>query len=293
MQFGGTANHSESLAMFGTCRNAGLNFFDTANAYTDGTSETWLGEFARSARDDLIIATKAGYTGGSGRQNLLRQFDESRRRLGFDVIDILYLHRWDAETALEETIETLARLQSDGQIRQIGVSNFAAWQVMKAQTVAQSLGTAIDILQPMYSLVKRQAEVELFPMALSEGLKVAAYSPLGGGLLTGKYRAGGDGRLVEDQRYAARYGQSWMFETANGLAELGREVGIDPATLAVAWARSHPSVSAPIISARDVRQLEPSLAAGQLELSDELHDRISALSPRPAPATDRLEEAGG
>lgn len=293
MQFGGTANHSESLAMFETCRNAGLNFFDTANAYTDGTSETWLGEFARSARDDLIIATKAGYIGGSGRQNLLRQFDESRRRLGFDVIDILFLHRWDAETALEETFETLARLQSDGQIRQIGVSNFAAWQVMKAQTVAQSLGTAIDILQPMYSLVKRQAEVELFPMALSEGFKVAAYSPLGGGLLTGKYRAGGDGRLVEDQRYAARYGQSWMFETANALAELGREVGIDPATLAVAWAKSHPSVSAPIISARDVRQLGPSLAAGQLELSDELHDRISALSPRPAPATDRLEEAGG
>lgn len=290
MQFGGMADEAASQAMYEACRSHGINFFDTANTYTAGASETLLGRFAQQEQDSLIIATKAGYTGGSGRINLLTQFDESRSRLDMDVVDILYLHRWDSETPLEETFDTMCSLQQQGKIRAIGVSNFAAWQVMKAQAVAEQLGTKIAILQPMYSLVKRQAEVELFPMALSEGIAVAPYSPLGGGLLTGKYMSGGTGRLSTDKRYAARYGQSWMAETANALSNLADEMGCSAATLAVAWAARHPAVAAPIISARNADQLVPSFEAMDMLLSDKFYAQIEALSLRPAPATDRLEE---
>ena len=292
MQFGGTADAAASRAMFDACRDAGINFFDTAHTYTGGKSEEMLGSFIKRDRDALIIATKTGYTGGSGRENILTQFDESRSRLKLDVVDLLYLHRWDPATPLFETFEALCELQTQGKIRHIGVSNFAAWQVMKAQAVANQLGTRIDVIQPMYSLIKRQAEVELFPMALSEGIAVAPYSPLGSGLLTGKYLSGGEGRLSTDKRYAARYGQEWMAETAQSLSTLANEWGTDPATLAVAWAAKHPAVSAPIISARDAQQLEASLNALDVCLTAEQYAQIEALSARPAPATDRLEETG-
>ena len=182
-------------------------------------------------------------------------------------------------------------MQRSGKIRYIGVSNFAAWQVMKAQAAANIVGTRIDIIQPMYSLVKRQAEVELFPMALSEEIAVAPYSPLGSGLLTGKYFSGGAGRLSTDKRYAARYGQKWMLDAARALSELAAELSIDTATLSVAWAAQNAAVTAPIISARNVEQLKPSLDAKDVMLSAAVYARMEALSPRPAPATDRLEEA--
>lgn len=292
MQFGSTAGEAESEAMFEASCAAGITFFDTAHTYTNGMSERMLGKFVKSDRERFVVATKAAYTGGSGRKNILRQFDESRKRLSIDMVDILYLHRWDPITPLEETFEVMSELQQDGKIRQIGVSNFAAWQVMKAQGAARAFGTRIDILQPMYSLVKRQAEVELFPMALSEGFAVAPYSPLGGGLLTGKYLSGGSGRLSTDMRYAARYGQSWMHETTEAFAALSAEKDVHPVTLAVAWAAHNPAVTAPIISARNAAQLAPSLAALGLSLSAADYTVLEALSPRPAPATDRLEEAG-
>lgn len=290
MQFGGAANAAASQAMFEACVATGINFFDTAHTYTEGLSEKFLGEFIKVDREKFIIATKAGYTGGSGRANILQQFDESRSRLGLDMVDILYLHRWDAETPLQETLETLSEMQQSGKIRHIGVSNFAAWQVMKAQSVLDMLGSSIDILQPMYSLVKRQAEVELFPMALSEEIAVAPYSPLGSGLLTGKYLSGGTGRLSTDKRYAARYGQDWMLGTAEAFSELAAEMGVDAATLAIAWVAQHPAVTTPIISARNVAQLKPSLDAQALKLNAADYAGIEVLSPRPAPATDRLEE---
>jgi len=291
MQFGGAADTAASHAMYALCREAGVNIFDTAHTYTGGASETYLGQLIGPERDKLIIATKAGYSGGSGRQNILAQFDESRSRLGLDTIDILYLHRWDPVTELEETFEALCDLRQSGKIRYIGVSNFAAWQVMKSQAVAERFGVRIDVLQPMYSLVKRQAEVELFPMARSEGLAVMPYSPLGAGLLTGKYLCGETGRLSQDTRYAARYGQSWMQDAAKALSQFATDRAIDPATLAVAWAAHHPAVAAPIISARNTTQLEPSLKALDLSLGDEDYATIEGMSPRPAPATDRLEEA--
>lgn len=291
MQFGGRADAAQSAAMYAACRDAGINHFDTAWVYTDGRSEEILGQLVRAERDALLIATKVGYTGGAGAANIRAQLDESRRRLGLEMVDVLYLHRFDPGTDLAETLACFAALKEAGQIRYVGLSNFAAWQVMKAQMLGLDLGLKVDILQPMYSLVKRQAEVEILPMCADQGIAIAPYSPLGGGLLTGKYSSGeGAGRLREDNRYAARYGQDYMHEAASGLAALAAEHGCDPAILAVAWAAAHPSRPMPIISARNVDQLRPSLAALEFDLDENLYEKISALSPRPAPATDRLEE---
>lgn len=290
MQFGGNADVVESAAMFEACIEAGITHFDTAWAYTDGHSEEILGDII-GCRDDVYIATKVGYVGGASRANTLAQFDESRARLGRDSVDLLYLHRFDAETDLRETIDTFAHLQSQGAIRHIGLSNFAAWQVMKAQTIAAEFGTRIDVLQPMYNLVKRQAEVEILPMCADQGIAACTYSPLGGGLLTGKYQQGETGRLREDDRYSARYGLPEMTTAAKGLADLARELDVPPATLAVAWVAASTHRPHPILSARNLDQLRPSLAALDFEMTPELYARLSALMAAPPPATDRIEEA--
>jgi aryl-alcohol dehydrogenase-like predicted oxidoreductase len=291
MQFGGRADAEQSRAMFEASLAAGITHFDTAHAYTGGASEEITGKLIAPHRDRLILATKAGYAGGSGRENILKTFDISRQRLQMDEVDVLYLHRFDDNTPLRETFETLAELKQKGQIRYVGVSNFAALQVMKALWVASEFDLGIDILQPMYNIVKRQAEVELFPACVDQGIAIAPYSPLGGGLLTGKYAAGGSGRLVEDKAYASRYAPEWMHKAAIGLQDIAAEVGVHAATLAVAWAARHPAGPTPIVSARSAEQLIPSLAAMDYTLDDALYARLTALAPTPAPATDRLEEA--
>ncbi|TDK43859.1 aldo/keto reductase [Antarcticimicrobium luteum] len=292
MQFGGRADAGASRAMFEACRADGLAHFDTAHVYTDGASETLLGGMIAGERERLLIATKAGYTGGAGAENIRAQFDISRRRLGLDTVDLLYLHRFDPDTDLRETMECFAGLKQAGLIRYVGLSNFAAWQVMKAAWIGAEFGLGIDVLQPMYNLVKRQAEVEILPMCADQGIVAATYSPLGGGLLTGKYTGGGGGRLREDDRYAARYRLDWMHEAAERLAALADERGTDPATLAVAWVAAQTTRPVPIISARSEAQLRPSLAALAFEMDDTLYAELSALSPAPPPATDRIEEQG-
>jgi aryl-alcohol dehydrogenase-like predicted oxidoreductase len=290
MQFGGRADAAQSDEIYTACRAAGITHFDTAWVYTDGRSEEILGDLIRAERDQLIIASKVGYTGGAGAENMQAQFDTSRKRLGLDCIDILYLHRFDEQTDLGETLGWFGARKEAGDIRYIGLSNFAAWQVMKAQMLGADLGFATDILQPMYSLVKRQAEVEILPMCTDQNIAIAPYSPLGGGLLTGKYASGGQGRLSEDARYNSRYGQAWMHQAAEGLSALANSLDVSPATLAVAWAAAHPSAPMPIISGRTAEQIAPSLAALDFQMNPALYDQIEALSPRPAPATDRLEE---
>ncbi len=292
MQFGGHADAKASRAMFDACIDAGITHFDTAHVYTDGASETLLGSFLGARRDSLIIATKAAFTGGAGRANILASAETSRQRLEIDTLDVLYIHRFDPHTPLSESFSALAELKQKGHIRYIGLSNFAAWQVVKAAHVAAGFGLEIAIIQPMYNLVKRQAEVEILPMAADLGLHVAPYSPLGGGLLTGKYAQGGTGRLSEVEDYAKRYGKEEMHGTAAGLVALAQDIKTHPATLAVAWAASHPTKPTPIISARSAEQLAPSLAALNYVMSPQTYAAITALSPTPPPATDRLEEQG-
>lgn len=291
MQFGGKADIGQSKLMYESARSVGVNHFDTAVGYNGGASEKIIGAFIKEDRDDIFLATKVGYVGGASKDNILKHFEVCKQQLNEDAVDLLYMHRFDDETPLEETFEALSELQVEGAIRYIGVSNYAAWQIIKAQNVAKSMSTKIDVVQPMYSLVKRQAEVEIIPACQDQDIKVTPYSPLGGGLLTGKYATGGTGRLTEDKRYKARYDQSWMHETAAELSLLASGIDTDPATLAVAWVAAHKATLSPIISARSVEQLLPSLAAEKYQLTPKIYQEIANLSVKPAPATDRLEEA--
>ena len=291
MQWGGKADAIDSRAMYDAVRSAGINFFDTAHGYTNGVSEQLLGKFVKSERNQLFIATKCASTGDCSPEKITKDVEESLRRLNMDCVDMLYMHRWSDEVPLEKTYEALAKMVDTGRVTHIGVSNYAAWQVMKAVRVGASLGIKIEMLQPMYNLVKRQAEVEILPMCLSENIAVAPYSPLGGGLLTGKYNNGGQGRITHDPTYKARYGQKWMYTAANALGDIAREIGVPAITLAVAWVARNPAITAPILSASDSKQLKLSLDAIDFQMDNSLYNRLSALTPTPAPATDRSEES--
>jgi aryl-alcohol dehydrogenase-like predicted oxidoreductase len=176
----------------------------------------------------------------------------------------------------------------------VGASNYAAWQVAIGLGIsARHAWSRFDVIQPMYNLVKRQAEVEILPLAAAEGLGVISYGPVGGGLLSGKYRWGekaAKGRLATNAEYNARYGQQWIYETANRFADFAKQRGHHPVSLAVAWAGAHPAITAPIIGARNVEQLAASLKAVEIDMTPELRAEITALSRTPPPATDRLEE---
>lgn len=291
MQFGGKADEAASAAMYDACRQADINFFDTAWAYNGGASEEILGRLAAPERDDVFIATKAGNGKTASKEVIDREFSESRKRLGMETVDLFYIHQPDPRTPLEITLEAVRPYVEQGAIRHVALSNHSAWATMKARGIAREMGFDIHALQPMYNLVKRTAEIEILPMAASEGFAVCPYSPLGGGLLTGKYARGEGGRIRDDQMYARRYADDWMFEAAAGLNDIASEVGADPATLAVAWVARHPGVWGPIISGRSVAQLQPSLDAIGYDLSDDLYARLSALTPTPPPYNDRTEEA--
>jgi aryl-alcohol dehydrogenase-like predicted oxidoreductase len=304
MSFGGDADEKTSEAMFNRCREAGINFFDCANTYAGGRSEEILGRLIASCREEVVITSKVyGETGpdinarGTSRRNIRNAIEASLRRLNTDYIDIYFLHHFDPETPIEESLRALDDLVRDGKILYPAASNFAAWQIAKALGISAKEGWArFECIQPMYNLVKRQAEVELLPMAQSEQLGVITYSPLGGGLLSGKYSTKNrpaSGRLVENQMYQTRYGEPSYYEIAERFTDFAREHGVEPASLAVAWVASHPGVTAPIIGARNLDQLEGSLKALDIKMTPELRAEVSALSPEPPLATDRTEERAG
>lgn len=301
MSFGGDADVETSAAMFHRCREEGINFFDCANVYADGRSEKILGDLIKGSRDEIVLTSKVGQSVGDGvnaeglsRRHIIEQIEVSLRRLDTDHIDIYFVHRFDPDTPIEETLRALDDLVSMGKILYPAVSNWAAWRIATALGISAREGLAsFECVQPMYNLVKRQAEVEILPLVQEEGLGVISYSPLGGGLLTGKYSTGQrpeSGRLVENEGYMKRYGKSVYYETAERFSAHAEERGLHPATLAVAWVMSHPAVTAPIIGARNVEQLEASLAAVDVEMTPEWRSEISGLSIEPPPATDRLEE---
>ena len=301
MTFGGPADPETSAALFRRCREAGINVFDCANVYEDGRSEELLGDLIADCRDEVVITTKAYFpTGddpnarGASRYHLVRAVENSLRRLDTDRIDVFFVHRFDEKTALPEVLRALDDLVRQGKVLYLGASNFAAWQVMKALGRQRAEGwTPFHVLQPMYNLTKRQAEVEILPMAQSEDLGVLSYSPLGGGLLTGKYgvdRRPNEGRLVENPMYQTRYGAEVHYEVAERFTTFAENHGYDPVALAVAWTAHHPAVTAPIIGARTLEQLESSLGALDIDMTDDLRAEIGALAPSPPPATDRVEE---
>jgi aryl-alcohol dehydrogenase-like predicted oxidoreductase len=301
MSFGRDADEATSAAMFSLCRDAGINFFDCANSYAGGRSEEILGKLIAGSRDELVITSKVCSRMGDdvnargvSRRHIMQAVEDSLRRLGTDRLDLYFVHQLDPLTPIETTLRAMDDLVHQGKILHPAVSNWAAWRIAKALGISAREGLArFECLQPMYNLVKRQAEVEILDLAQAEQVGVISYSPLGGGLLTGKYSATARpeaGRLVQNAMYMKRYGPPVYYEIAERLTAHAQEKGLHPATLAVAWVASNPAITAPIIGARNLEQLEASLAAADVDMTPEWRAEITALSVEPPPPTDRLEE---
>ena len=301
MSFGAEADEEMSGKMFHRCREAGINFFDCADAYSNGTAEEILGRLLDSCREEIVLTTKVFEplsddvnAGGLSRRHIVAAVEASLKRLNTDRIDIYFAHKFDHRTDMEQILYAFEDLVRSGKIIYTAVSNWAAYQIATALGISRKEKIAeFQCIQPMYNLAKRQAEVELLPLAIQEKLAVIPYSPLGGGLLTGKYGVGqkpNEGRLVDVGFYSKRYSLDHYYETADRFVAHAKERGVSPATLGVAWVMDHPAVTAPIIGARNLEQLDASLAATELGMTPEWRAEITALSPAPPPATDRLEE---
>jgi len=300
MSFGGEADEHTSAAMYRKCRENGINFFDTANVYTNGRSEEILGKLIQGERDQIVLTSKVcGAMGsdindrGLSRRHISTQVEASLKRLHTDRLDLYFVHNFDDDTPIDETLRALDHLVQQGKILYPCVSNWAAWQIAKSLGISAREGLArFECIQPMYNLAKRQAEVEILPLAQSEQLGVIPYSPLGGGLLSGKYgidRRPEQGRIIEKENYAKRYSLDVYYEVAERFTRYAADREIHPVTLAVSWVQSHPAITAPIIGGRNLEQLAPSLAAAEFDMSDAQRAELSMLSPTPPPATDRLE----
>ena len=293
MTFGNTqwgCNEETSRRIVDRFVDAGGNFIDTADVYVGGVSEEILGRAIGERRQSLVIATKvAGPMGGGpndlglSRKHILDAVDASLRRLGTDYIDLYQVHAYDPTTPLDETIRALDDCVRAGKARYVGCSNYSAWHLMKAVALARELGSArFDCLQPQYSLVCRHIEREHLPLCLEEGIGVIPWSPLAGGLLTGKVRAGtappAGSRAATDAMNRARFGSERNLEIAETLVAVAQSLGKTPSQVALAWTAEQPGITAPIFGARTLEQLEDNLGAGDVVLDDEARKRLDEVS---------------
>jgi aryl-alcohol dehydrogenase-like predicted oxidoreductase len=294
--WGWGADREEARRMFDAYVERGGNFIDSANGYTGGTSERFVGEFADGRRDRLVIATKYSVptragdpnSGGNHRRSMVRSVEESLRRLRTEYIDLLYLHIWDGTTPVEEILRAMDDLVRAGKVVYVGISDTPAWQVSRMQAIAQLRGWApLVALQIEYSLIERTVERELIPMAREMGLGVIPWSPLASGVLTGKYsRAdldGGNGRAEPTgSRKNVAMASGALTERGLRIAErvkdVAAELGTTRSRVALAWTLLNPAVTAPIIGARTLPQLEDNLGALELDLPDEHRARLDEAS---------------
>lgn len=275
------------------CLDAGVNLFDTADVYSDGLSEEILGTVLEGRRDKLLIATKARFRSeegpngaGSSRYHLVRAVEASLRRIGTDRIDLYQLHQWDGMTPLEETFEALDTLLRAGKLRYVGVSNFSGWHLMKALAVCAREGFVPPISQQIYySLQGREAEYELVPISLDQGVGTLIWSPLAGGLLTGKYRRGAEppkvSRHLEDWGEPPVYDREKLFDIVECLVAIGTARGVSAAQVALAWLMGRTGVTSVVIGARTEAQLVDNLAAADLVLTVDERARLDAVSAPP------------
>jgi aryl-alcohol dehydrogenase-like predicted oxidoreductase len=278
----------ESRKVYDAFRAAGGNFIDTANVYTNGTSETLLGEFLQGHRGEVVLATK--YTnaapgndpnaGGNHRKSMVQAVEASLKRLKTDYIDLYWLHIWDRITPVDEVMRAFDDLVRQGKILYAGVSDMPAWVVARANTLAELRGwTSFVGLQIEYSLVERTPERELLPMASALGLGVTAWSPLAGGVLTGKYaNKGGGGRFDNPMMKEFRAAGERQDRIVAAVLAVAKEVGRSPAQVALAWLRQRPWPVIPIIGARKSEQLADNLACLDLRLSPEQVGRLDEAS---------------
>jgi len=270
--------------------DAGVNLIDTADIYSTGAAEEIIGEALGDKRDDVLIATKARFAmgerpndAGLSRHHLIEACEASLRRLRTDHIDLYQVHQWDGQTPLEETLGALEHLRQSGKVRYVGCSNFAGWQVMKALGVARATGLPAVVSQQVYlSLQERSAEYEIVPSALDQGLGLLIWSPLAGGLLSGKYRR--DQPAPEGSRHATEwdeppvYDEDKLWDTVDALVEIAEAHEVSAAQVALAWLLARPGVSTVIVGARTEKQLRDNLAAVELELTAEEHRRLETVS---------------
>ena len=285
--WGWGADKEESRAVFQAFAETGGNFLDTANIYTNGTSETLVGEFVKGDREKWVIATKYSLNTrpgdvnacGNHRKNLFQAVEASLKRLGTDYIDLLWLHIWDSLTPMEEVMRAFDDLVRMGKVLYIGISDSPAWIVSQANTLATLRGwTPFIGLQIEYSLKERTPERELLPMAKALNIGVTAWSPLGGGVLTGKYNQPHpvDGRLsMTDQPFQILDRDLKIAET---VLEIAREIGKSPAQVALNWLRNRPNPIIPIIGARRLSQLQDNLACVDFNLTGEQLQRLDNIS---------------
>jgi aryl-alcohol dehydrogenase-like predicted oxidoreductase len=308
----GTTDVEGATRQIDMCLDAGINLIDTADVYSDGLSEEIVGRALRGRRDRVLLATKARMPMGEGpndaglsRHHIIRACEASLRRMGTDYVDLYQVHEWDGATPLEETLGALDHLVSSGKVRYIGCSNYAGWHLMKALGISERRGLQRFISQQIYySLQARDAEYELVPVALDQGVGILVWSPLAGGLLSGKYRRDQEGpegsRQLTDWKEPPVRDQEALHDIVDALVEIAEEHDVSPAQVALAWTLGRPGVASVVIGARTDEQLADNLGAADLVLGDEERSRLDELSAPPLlypywhqakTANDRLSHA--
>ena len=290
----------EARKIYHAFREAGGNFIDTANIYTNGTSEQLVGEFIGSDREEIVLATKytnatVGFSGrpgtdanagGNQRKNMVQAVEASLRRLGTDYIDLYWLHIWDQMTPVEEVMRAFDDLVRAGKILYVGISDAPAWVVAKSNTLAELRGwTRYVGLQIEYSLLERTVERELIPVAEDQGMTVLAWSPLRNGILTGKYLPENNkaseaegARMHSEMMKGFGAVEEATYETVRETVAVGKELGVSAAQVALAWLRYRPVPVIPIVGARKLAQLEDNLRSVDLKLSPEHLERLDKAS---------------
>ncbi|TAE40830.1 MAG: aldo/keto reductase [Runella slithyformis] len=282
-EWGWGADQQESKKIFDTYANAGGNFLDTANRYTEGSSERFLGDFIAADRDHFVVATKYALKdrngdpnfAGNHRKNMIRSVNESLKRLNTEFIDLFWLHMWDNTTPVDEILRGLDDLISSGKVQYIGISDTPAWVVSQANTIAELRGWSRFVaLQIEYSLIQRAAERDLLPMAKAFDMAVTPWGVIGGGALTGKYLRGEAGRVPE---HSIRR-NSRSLDIAQEVVNVATELGVLPAQVAINWARQRVANVMPIVGARHVTQLKESLQCLAFTIPVEMMTRLDEVS---------------
>lgn len=291
----GNTDVTEARRMIDLSLDAGLTFFDTADVYSDGASESILGEALRGCRDRVILSSKTGLRLGEGandagtsRLRLLKAVDASLKRLGTDYLDLLQLHAFDAMTPIEETLSTLDDLVRAGKVRYLGVSNFSGWQLMKSLGIADRHGWSRYVAnQAYYSLIGRDYEWELMPLGIDQGVGAVVWSPLGWGRLTGKLRRGqplpATSRLHDTADVGPSVAQERLFRIVDALDIVAEETGKSIPQIAINWLLQRPTVSTVLIGARNEEQLRQNLGAIGWQLTADQIARLDAASAMEAP----------
>ncbi|MBO0786730.1 MAG: aldo/keto reductase [Actinobacteria bacterium] len=308
----GTTGVDEARRQLDMCLDAGVNLIDTADVYSGGLSEEIVGEVLRGRRDQVLIATKVRMPMGAGpndaglsRHHVISGCEASLRRLGTDRIDLYQVHEWDGQTPLAETLAALDELVRSGKVRYVGCSNYAAWQLMKALGIAGARGLPRFVSQQIYySLQAREAEYELIPAAVDQGLGVLVWSPLAGGLLSGKYRRGqqppAGSRQLTDWDEPPVYDSERLYDVVEVLAGIAGQRGVSAAQVALAYTLGKPAVTSLVIGARTTEQLADNLAAAGLVLTADEREQLDKASAPPLlypywhqakTASDRLSPA--